>query len=169
MKRRAVAVHAATVLLLIAAGMPASAGRTDPDLFVTSVMSATVGSTVLIRFEGALLSQDLIQLSYPLQLVVWEPPPSSAYVRFDVTAGAVRGVAPELDDGMSPADALGLMGATTTPVAGAAVTRIAADGIAVTLPAGVVGGPVQGAAFAIDQGQAIVSNAVAFSIAGAAP
>jgi hypothetical protein len=113
-------------------------------------------SALLVRFEGRILGSTLVQVEYPLHLVVFEQA-SGRYVRFDVSSGAVTGLAPQLLDGATSAESLALL-SEGEPLAGARLVFTGEGRVGVLLPAGVLSGSLGAYAFALYEGEALVSN-----------
>lgn len=135
---------------------PVGAAITEVELSLSSVRAVPGNGVVLLRFEGGLLGDALVQIDYPLHLVVWERDTGS-YVRFDVAVGAFAGSAPQLVDGLSAAEGLALL-AEGTVLPGTKVAYVGEGRIDVLLPAGVLNGPLDAVAFALYEGEALVSN-----------
>ena len=89
--------------LCLASG--AFATPTDPTLVLTAAASATGALHRVVRVDGSFHAQDLVQLAYPLQVLVRDR--RRTYVRFDLSAGAVSGTAAALADGLQADEAAG--------------------------------------------------------------
>ena len=137
-------------------GRPAGAAITAVDLSLSSVRAFSGANAVLLRYEGGVLGSALVQTDYPLHLVVVERG-SGDYVRFAVSSGAVSGTAPQLVDGATAEESQALL-AEGEPLAGAELTFVGDGRIDVRLPAGVLSGSLDGFAFALYEGEALVSN-----------
>lgn len=147
----------------------AFASPTDPVLVLDAVRSAAGAGPTWVRIDGTLPGDDLVQIPYPLQLVIYEQNASPRFVRYDLSGAVVTGESALLGGGLDPADAEALLSAGA-PAPDGAVTHVASGRIEVMLPAGFPAGPAQAQLFVLDDDDAIVSNAVPFTIvAGGAP
>lgn len=142
----------------------ASGTPTDPTLVLTAAAGATGAVHRVVRIDGSFHAQDLVQLSYPLQVLVRS---GTQYVRYDLSAGAVSGVAPELADGLQADEAEGLLG-QGAPAAGARILFLGLGRIEVALPASFPAGPGEAQLFVIDEGTVVLSNALPVAL-GSAP
>jgi hypothetical protein len=156
---------AAAALLVAGAAL---ASPTDPVLVLDAVRSAAGSGAAWVRVDGELPGDDLVQIPYPLQLVVYESAPNPRFVRFDLGVGVVAGQSALLADGLDPAEAAALL-AAGAPAADGALLHVGSGRIEVLLPAGFPAGAASVQLFVLDDGEAIVSNAVPFTIPGAAP
>jgi hypothetical protein len=164
--RRVARWLAAASILLASAAL---ASPTDPVLVLDAVRSAAGAGPTWVRIDGILPGDDLVQIPYPLQLVIHEQNASPRFVRYDQSGAVVTGESALLEGGLDPADAEALL-AVGTPAPDGAVTHVASGRIEVMLPAGFPAGPAQAQLFVLDGDGAIVSNAVPFTIvAGGAP
>jgi hypothetical protein len=154
-------------LLVAAAALCASsalATPTDPTLVLTGAASATGDFARVVRVDGSFHAQDLVQIAYPLQLLVHA---GATYVRFDLANGAVSGVAPALADGLQAGEAEALL-AQGTPAPAARLLALGLGRLEVTLPASFPAGAAEVQLFVIDEQEAVLSNALPVAI-GAAP
>jgi len=151
-----VAARCALALAACCAGPAALATPTDPTLILTAAASAAGDGGRVLRIDGSFHAQDLVQLAYPLQVLVRM---GTAYVRFDLADGAVTGSAPELADGLQAGEAQGLLGAGT-PAPDARVLFLGLGRLEMALPASFPAGAAEAQLFVIDEGEAILSNAL---------
>lgn len=154
--RIASALIAGSALLLAGRAPTAGAAITAVEISLTSVQAFAGSQALLLRFEGAILGSSLVQVDYPLHLVVFEPA-GGRYVRYDVSTGAVSGTAPQLLDGATSQESLDLL-SEGTPLAGARVVFVGEGRVDVLLPAGALAGPLDAYAFAFYRGAALLSN-----------
>jgi len=154
------ALVAAAVVVFGGAGERlASAGITAVELSLDSVQSFAGSDGVLLRFEGTVLGAPLVQIDYPLHFLVFEQA-TGRYVRFDMSSGGVSGVAPQLLDGASASESLGLLYEGNALV-GCEVVFVGEGRVDVQIPKGVLSGPLEAYAFALYEGDALMSNQVA--------
>jgi hypothetical protein len=158
MARFARSAFIASALLVALAAQPTRGAITEVELSLARVEAISGSTAVLLRFEGELLDNALVQLDYPLYLVVWERATGN-YVRFDVGSGAVSGSAPQLTDGVTSSEALGLLW-EGAPVEDSRVAFVGAGRVDVLLPHGLVSGELDAAGFALYEGEVLVSNSV---------
>lgn len=138
-------------------GPAAFATPTDPTLALTNASAATGAVHRVVRVDGSFHAQDLVQLAYPLQVLIRETSVGTHYLRYDLSGSAVTGSAAALADGLQADEAAALLGAGT-PAAGAQVLFLGLGRLEVTLPASFPGGPAEIQLFVIDEGEAILSN-----------
>jgi len=155
------------VLAALCAVVPIASGTgTDPALALTGV-SVEVGATAcVVRLEGDFLEDDLVQLAYPLQILIRETALGASYVRYDTSLGAFTDVAPELLDGLAPEEALALLG-KGSPSPDATIVFLGSGRIELLLPASFPAGGAEVQLFVVDTGQVILSNPLPFSVSGA--
>jgi len=140
--------------LACCAGAPALATPTDPTLVLTAAASAAGGAGRVLRVDGSFHAQDLVQLAYPLQVLVRA---GTLYVRFDLSDGAVIGSAPQLADGLQADEAEALLD-EGAPAPDARVLFLGLGRLELALPASFPAGPAEAQLFVIDEGEAILSN-----------
>ncbi len=167
MNPRASGRIARVLLLAVAMGAasPGFGGATDPTLALSEVSAESGTSLRLVRLVGVFPSQDLVQLAYPLQVLVRETGTGTGYVRYDLASGAFVGQSADLVDGLDPGEAAALVGeGTAAPDAG--VAFLGRDAVEVLLPASFPAGPAEAQVFALDAvgGPPILSNAVALTV-----
>jgi hypothetical protein len=139
---------------------PALATPTDPTLVLTAAAAATGTGHRVVRIDGSFHAQDLVQLAYPLQILVRV---GTQYVRYDLSAGAVSGVAAELADGLQADEAEALLG-EGAPAAGARVLFLGLGRLEVALPASFPAGSGEAQLFVIDEGEVVLSNALPVAV-----
>jgi hypothetical protein len=147
-------------LLLAASAALASAAAatpTDPTLALTTASAATGTLTRTLRVEGAFQAEDLVQLAYPIQLLVRETTTGTSYVRYDLSGGAVTGTSAALADGLQAGEAEALL-TQGTSAPSARVLFLGLGRLDVTLPTGFSSGPAEAVLFVLDAGEVILSN-----------
>jgi hypothetical protein len=157
--------------LALAIGLLATsalASPTDPVLVLDAARSAAGTAGSWVRVDGVLPGDDLVQVAYPLQLVIQEQGTNPRFVRYDLSGGIVEGQSGLLDDGLDPTEAAALL-LVGSAAADGAITGLGTGRIEVMLPTGFPSGPAQAQLFVLDDEGAIVSNAIDFTIAGATP
>ena len=155
---------AALAALCVAVPIASGTG-TDPFLALTGV-SVEVGTTArVVRLEGEFLADDLVQLAYPLQILIRETAPGARYVRYDTVAGAFTGVAPELSDGLAPGEAVALLG-QGSPSPDAKIVFLGVGRIEVLLPALFPEGGAEVQLYVVEAGEPILSNPLPFAVGG---
>ncbi len=158
----------AVLLLALTVSFPAGAISTDPVLILTRVTADVGASNRIVRLEGVLPAEDLVQLPFPLHVLIRETQLGTGYVRYDLSGGAVSGSSATLFDGLDPGDvaALVLEGSAAPD---ARVVLLARERIEVLLPDAFPSGSAEAILFTIHEGEAILSNPVSFEIEAAAP
>ncbi len=150
-------------LLVVAATVPtANATGTDPELALHSAVAQTGTTVRVVRLMGYFPADDLVQIPYPLQVVVHEAG-GGQYVRYDLSGAAVSGMAPALADGLDAADALALLG-EGAPSPDATVLFLGNSRIEVRLPASFPTGGAVAQLFVLYKGEAILSNPLTFGV-----
>jgi hypothetical protein len=165
--RRGAALLLGASLALAAA---AAATPTDPTLALTGATAAAgaAGTAArMLRIEGSFQADDLVQLAYPLQLLVRETTTGTTYVRYDLSSGAVTGSSAALADGLQAGEVNALLGQGTAEPA-ARVLFLGLGRLDVALPPSFPGGPAEALLFVVDEGETILSNPIPLAV-GAAP
>jgi hypothetical protein len=159
--------------LLLGAGLAlaaaAAATPTDPTLALTAAAAAAgaQGTAVrTLRIEGSFQADDLVQLAWPLQLLVRETTSGTSYVRYDLAGGAVTGTSAALADGLQAGEVPTLL-QQGTPAPSARVLFLGLGRLDVALPSGFPGGPAEASLFVVDEGQTILSNAIPLAVEAA--
>ncbi|MCA9513059.1 MAG: hypothetical protein KC560_20280, partial [Myxococcales bacterium] len=103
----------ALVAMALVATAPAAARATptDPVLAIYAARAARGDARTRIQLAAVFPQQDLVQIPYPIQVVVWDGVGGAQYVRFDLSDGAFEGSHAGLADGLDPADATALASA----------------------------------------------------------
>jgi len=151
-----IAVLAAAFILL---AWPAASTPTDPTLAIAEAASHGDGGPRLLRIDGSFQALDLVQLAWPLQILVRETTAGTSYVRYDLVTGPLTGNAPGLADGLDPADVPGLL-ASGSPSPDGAVVFLGLTRLEVLLPTAFPAGPAEVQLFVVDEGEAVLSNPV---------
>ncbi len=149
----------------IAFASTASGTGTDPELALWRATCDVGDSSRTVRLEGEFPADDLVQLAYPLQVLIRDTGRSPVYVRFDLAAGALNGVAPELADGLDANEAVALL-AQGRPIEDAEVLFVGPGRIDILLPAGFPIGPAEVQLFVLEGDSLILSNPFPFVVCG---
>ena len=157
-------------LLFFWCGVAASAVAisTEPTLLLMRAASAAGTSARVIRLEGILPVEDLVQLAFPIHVLVRETRFGTAYVRYDLSSGAVTGSADALADGFDPEDLVDLVGGGTA-APDARVVLLGRDRIELRLPDSFPSGSAEAILFSLYKGAPIFSNSIGFEIEAIAP
>ena len=155
------------LVAMCVASPPATAISTDPVLILTRVTADAGASRRLVKLEGVLPAEDLIQVPFPLHILVRRAG-GSEYVRYDVSNEAVSGSAAALLDGLDPGDVAALL-LEGSPAPDARVVMLARDRIEVLLPDSFPSGTAEAVLFTVHEGSPILSNAVSFKVEAVAP
>ena len=161
-------IFALVLLAVFAASVPAGAISTDPVLILTRVTADVGASSRIVRLEGVLPAEDLVQLPFPLHVLIRETQLGTGYVRYDLSNGAVSGSSATLSDGLDPGDAAALV-LEGSPAPDARVVLLARGRIEVLLPDAFPSGSAEAVLFTIHEGETILSNPISFEIEAAAP
>lgn len=157
--RPARARHPRALLLAssLALATAAAATPTDPTLALTAASAAAGTASRTVRVEGSFQAEDLVQLAYPIQLLVRETTNGTRYVRYDLSGVAVTGDEPALADGLQAGEATALLQEGNAD-ASARVLFLGLGRLDVKLPTGFPGGPAEAVLFVLDEGEVILSN-----------
>ena len=156
------------LLLGCAVSAPAVAISTEPTLLLMSAASAEGTSARVVRLEGVLPAEDLVQLAFPIHVLVRETQLGTTYVRYDLSSGAVAGSADALADGLDPEDVAGLVRGGD-PASDARVVLLGRDRIELRLPDSFPSGSAEAILFFLYRGTPILSNSIVFEIGEIAP
>ncbi len=154
-------------VILLAACPCAHAGLTDPNLAIGRVTATPSGSGSVVDVLGNWEFDALMQVEFPLTLVVSQ---GENFVRIPVNGqGADSGSLPALIDGLDPSEIADLE-AAALPAAQASLLRVEPHRITVSLPALIGDGQVSVEIYVIvpDHG-GFVSNRVSVEVAGIDP
>ena len=168
MRGRAALRGVAWLAVALASPLPAHAAQTDPILAIRSVAEQSAPSGRLLHVEGSFPAADLVQLRYPLQILVRDLASGTGYVRFDLAGSVMEGSFGPLADGLSNAEIAPLL-AVGTATADGRVLFLGPGRIDLLLPSSFVASTAEVQIFVIHQGNPILSNAVSLSLAGAKP
>jgi len=153
----------AALLMLGSLSLPAGAISTSPLLVLTRVVADVGVSVRILRLEGALPAEDLIQHPFPLHILVRETQVGTGYVLYDLSSGAVSGRSAALVEGLDPVSVEAIL-LEEAEASDAAVVSLARDRIEVRLPDSFPSGSAEVVLFALYRGVPIVSNSVLFEI-----
>ena len=169
MKERSAWLRLSLVFILwCGINAPAVAISTEPTLLLMRAASAAGTSARVIRLEGILPVEDLVQLAFPIHVLVRETRFGTTYVRYDLSSGAVAGSADALADGLDPEDVAGLVrGGAAAP--GARVVLLGRDRIELRLPDSFPSGSAEAILFFLYRGTPILSNSIVFEVEAIAP
>ena len=141
----------------------AAASQTDPYLALTAGSVQSAAGVRVIRLEGSFHAGDLIQLEYPLQVLVREKSGAS-YVRYDLADDAVWvGSEPMLTNGLEPYEAEALL-SNGSPGVGGRLLLLAEDRMELQLPDSFPSGPAEALLYVMYEGLPVLSNAVLLQI-----
>lgn len=171
MKCRSAARRAAWLYVAIAflsMPSPGQAAQTDPILAIRSVAGQAAPSGRLLHVEGSFPAADLVQLRYPLQILVRDLASGTGYVRFDLAGTVMGGDFAALADGLSTAEIVPLL-AAGTPTPDGRVVFLGPGRIDLLLPSSFVASTAEVQIFVIHEGTPLLSNAVPLSLAEANP
>jgi hypothetical protein len=150
---------------ILASGISSQATGTDPDLALTHVVCSSGENVRVVRLEGHFPADDLVQLAYPLQVLIREIGPGTRYVRYDLSATAVRGDAPELADGLDPSEVADLL-AQGNPAPKAVVAFMGVGRLDLVLPGSLPAGPAEAQLFVLENADPVLSNPLPFDACG---
>ena len=154
------------VLLILVAGSllvgaPAvRAGSTSPLLVVSAASGSAAGGGRSAVFEGTFDFENVVEVGYPLQIVVFQ---GTRFVRYVVAGPVVTGTSAVFADGqLTDVELPALITVGTTADAGVRIVTVTATGALVTLPATFTAGTTTVVLFTILPDGTVVSNPVDF-------
>ena len=107
----------ALLSLLALLSVPAHGSITDPELSLHGAVART-GVTRVLRVEGRFHTDDILQIAYPVQLLVRSLATGSDYVLYTLGTGSAAGRSDRLSDGLQSTDVPSLLsGGTAAPTA----------------------------------------------------
>ncbi len=151
----------ALVAVLLTAGHRVDAAGTDPTLALSSAEAAASGGAVLVRLQGSLQFDDSLQFSFPAGVVIFQ---GTQFVRLPITGAAVSGSAALLAGGLAPAELPALLGLGAPAPPPARLVTLTPSSLSVVLPPGFSAGAATAVAYAILEGDAFLSNAIAVTL-----
>ena len=150
-------------LLVLGASAPVATGTgTDPTLALSAVVVEVGTTTRAVRLTGEFPADDLVQLAWPLQVLIHEAG-GPRYVRYDLSDAAFSGLAPGLADGLDSTEAMVLL-VEGAPSPDARVLFLGAGRIELLLPASFPSGGAVVQMFVLDEGEPILSNPLPFDV-----
>lgn len=137
---RSVSIVIAAAFWLAAAASPpaAKAGSTDPVLVIGEAVAGGGSPSRVIDLLGAWGFDDILQISYPLNIVVSQ---GTSFVRYPVGGAAVAGTFAGLSDGLAAGEIPALQSAGS-PAADASILRLNTHEMSLALPATFAAGDV---------------------------
>ena len=162
------ATRIAVVTLAALAGVialhPAAvrAGATDPTLAIGQVRAQPAGSAALVEVMGMFGFDDVIQITYPLSLVLHH---DASFVRYPIGSTAESGTLTQLADGLATSEIAALESAGA-PEAGAEIVRVEPGRLVVSLPTSLASaGTITAQIYVTIPGEGtFVSNAVTVAV-----
>jgi len=139
------------------------ASITDPILFLEIAHASSGLTRSSVQLTGSFPESALVELAYPLQVLIHGAGPGDVYVRYDLSNGAWQGSSSLLRGGLSPAEAT-LLVSEGTSAPDARVLFVGAGRIEVLLPASFPIGDAEAFLFFVDGGGAVVSNPLSLVI-----
>jgi len=127
---RASASIATACLFALATAAPAQAGSTDPVLVIGQATAGGGSPSRIVDLLGSWGFEDLMQIDYPLNIVVSQ---GTSFVRYSVGDAPVAGTFAGLDNGLTIAEIPSLE-ATGAPTASASIARLALHEMTLMLP-----------------------------------
>lgn len=138
------------------------AGATDPTLAIGQVRAQPAGSAALVEVTGMFGFDDVVQVTYPLSLVLHH---DSSFVRYPIGSTAESGTLAQLGDGLAISEIAALESAGS-PEASAEIVRIEPSRIVVSVPASLANaGTLTALLYVVLPGEgSFISNSVTVAI-----
>lgn len=147
----------AAMLLAVAAATAAHAGSTDPVLVIGQATTSGGTPARLLDLLGAWGFDDVVQIDYPLSVVVSQ---GSSFVRYPVGDVPVSGTFAGLADGLAPSEVASLE-STGSPAPDASIVHLDLHEMTLGLPPTFTAGPVDVVLYTTLPGEGtFVSNTV---------
>jgi len=161
---RSISASTTRLILILFLAQTSLAAGTDPPLFLARAVAQDTANGTLIRVEGELPWEGLLQSEYPLALVVWATEGAPEFVRFQLSGQAFTGISTEVVDGLTtPAEAIAF--AALGAVDGAQrLTHIGPGRLDAVITLPFASGPIAAQLFVIDPrdgGTPFMSNPIA--------
>lgn len=150
------------LLVLLMVVPDAQTGGTDPMLSIAAAQAQAGATTVTLAVDASFLRGDVVQVGYPVQLLLWEEGAAS-YLRYALAGGVYSGQDGGLADGLNATEAAGLLSSGTL-TAEARVLRMDSDRLELGVPASFPVGPARVQLFVVDGADTILSNPIAVTI-----
>ncbi|MFQ5514977.1 MAG: hypothetical protein ACE5FG_11125 [Myxococcota bacterium] len=157
---------AVAVALLVMALTPPGprAASTDPTLAIGQVVALRTDAGTLVEIHGILGFDDLLQVSFPLNLVLHQ---SGEFVRYPIGGAPQSGSFAGLLDGLETGEIVTLE-ALGSPEPAAQILRLQPRSLTVLLPASFSVGPLSAVLYVEVSGEgSFLSNAVTVDLSGA--
>ena len=145
------------------------ASITDPVLFLQDARASSGSTRSSVQLIGDFPEGDLVQLPYPLQVLIHDAGANDFYVRYDLPSGASQGNSALLQGGLTPSEAILLLSEGGTPAPDAQVIFVGAGRIEVLLPTSFPIGDAEALLFFVDASGAVVSNPLSLVIPALVP
>lgn len=107
-----------------------TAGATDPTLAIGQVRAQPAASAALVEVTGMFGFDDVVQVAYPLSLVLHH---DASFVRYPIGSTAESGILAQLSDGLSTAE-VGVLESAGAPEPSAEIVRLEPGRLLVSLP-----------------------------------
>jgi hypothetical protein len=152
------------LLFTITVAGPASSGSTDPTLAIGQLIARPVAGAALVEVLGEFGFDDVVQVDYPLTLVVYR---GTSFSRYPVGAPAVAGTFAGLVDGLAVSEIAALEAAGATAPA-AEIVALEPNRLLVSLPSELSSaGTISAVLYVEVQGEGgFVSNAPTVTLTG---
>ena len=151
----------AALAWILAPAAPGAASVTDPTLILTGGLLEPGNPAAVLALEGTMPYDELLPQPLPIHVLAWDA--SGNYVRFALGGGVFVGQAPELVDGLSPAEAATLASQGSASPDGS-LLLFSEHRFDFLLPAQLTSGSLTVQVFAIeDDGGVVLSNALSVS------
>ncbi len=143
----------------------ARAGATDPTLALGQLTASPAGAAAIVEITGIFGFDDVIQVTYPLNLVVYQ---GTAFTRYQVGSQPQSGSFAGLADGLDTTEVAALEGSGQAE-ANAEILRIEPNRVQVSLPTGFADGIVAAVLYVELPGEGtFTSNTLSTVLAGVA-
>ncbi len=148
-------------ICLLASGGQAGAAGTDPSLALSGAEAAAAGGVVLVRLQGSLQFDDLLQFNFPAGVIIYQ---GTHFVRLPVVGAPQGGTTALLNGGLAPTEVAALLGLGGPAPAPARLVALTPTAVSVVLPPGFDAGAATAVAYAILEGDAFLSNPITVTL-----
>lgn len=141
---------------------PLRAGATDPTLAIGQVRAQPAGAAALVEVMGMFGFDDVVQVTYPLSLVLYH---GTSFVRYPIGSTAESGTFAALANGLATSE-IGALESAGSPAASVEIVRLEPGRLVVSVPPSLANaGTISAQLYVTLPGEgAFVSNAVTVAI-----
>jgi hypothetical protein len=149
------------LLAVLLAVARVDAAGTDPTLALSSADATGNGEAVLVRLQGSLQFDDLLQFSFPAGVVLFQ---GTQFVRLPISGAPVQGSAALLAGGLAPTELSALLALGTPAPAPSRIVSLTPSAVSIILPPGFAAGAATAVLYTVLEGDAFLSNPITVTL-----